>query len=164
MQDTINQIITETRTALRESILIENKVIQDNLLSVLANTKYLEHEIEKNFDLKKKKKKPKEELEELEIKKVKRRVPKWKEKKNQMNYKILKAFIDLSNNGKHSVNVISLERYLDLKDPKKFLGHYNQLKTISAKNHGKVFSENNGQINLWEPIEDFIIKSFETKI
>ena len=164
MQNTINTIITETRAALKESIAVENKIIQDNLLSVLANAKYLELELEKTLESKKQKKRSKEELEELEIEKVKRRVPKWQEKRNQMNFKMLKGFMDLSNNGSHSVNVISLERYLALNDSKKFLGHYNQLKTISAKNHAKVFTEKNGQITLWEPVEAFIIKSFETKI
>ena len=160
MEKTINSIITETRAALRESILSDNKLIEEKLLTVLTNVKFLEKELQENLTIKKLKKLPKHELEENEIKKVKRRIPKWNGKQNQMNYKILKAFMDLSNDGKHSVNIISLERYLNFKDPKKFLGHYNQLKTISAKNHGKVFSEKNGQITLWEPVENFIINNF----
>jgi len=160
LEKIINTIITETRVALRESILCDNKLIEEKLIGVLTNVKFLEKELQENLTIKKLKKLPKHELEENEIKKVKRRIPKWNSKQNQMNYKILKAFMDLSNNGKHSVNIISLERYLNLKDPKKFLGHYNQLKTISAKNHGKVFSEKNGQITLWEPVKDFIINNF----
>lgn len=161
MEDIFKEIIDDSKAALKESIIIENKIIEEKLLQILANTKLLEQYLVKNNLLKKEKKLEKHQLEAQEIEKVKRKLPLWLEKRNQYNYKILKAFMDLSNNGNHSVNIISLERYLNFNDSKKFLAHYNQLKTISAKNHGKIFEENNQQISLWEPVEEFIKKEFK---
>jgi hypothetical protein len=45
-------------------------------------------------------------------------------------------------------------------EPKVFLSNYNILKTISEKNHGKVFTEENEQISLWKPVEEIIVKYF----
>lgn len=165
MKDILTEIIEDSKLALKESIIIENKIIEDKLLSILTNTKLLEQYLEKNNLLKKAKKLTSEELKEKEIEKIKRKLPLWLEKQNQYSFKILKAFMDLSNNGKFAINLISLERYVNFNDSKKFLAHYNQLKTISAKNHGKIFEENNQQITLWEPVEEFLIKEYlNTKI
>ena len=76
---------------------------------------------------------------EDEIAKVKRKVPKWMKKTHQYNYLILKAFMDISDNNEHRVSVDELEEYVDIGQT--FLANYNNLKTISAKNHGKVFDE-----------------------
>jgi len=160
LEKLLNKILLDTKLAYKESVLINNKFLEDKLLSSITELKLLEKELEKNKIFKRSKYKSEEELENNEIEKVKRRIILWNNKQNQMNYKILKAFMDLSNDGNHSVNIISLERYLNIKDPRKFLGHYNQLKTISAKNHGKVFHEENGQISLWKPVEEFIIENF----
>ncbi|SFV70207.1 hypothetical protein MNB_SV-3-765 [hydrothermal vent metagenome] len=93
-----------------------------------------------------------------EIVKVKRKVPKWMKKTDQYNYLILKAFMDISDNNEHRVSVDELEEYVDI--GKAFLANYNNLKTISAKNHGKVFDEINREIELWEPVSEFIEELF----
>jgi len=161
MKEIINNILDESKIAYKESILINNKILEDNLLSIMSNIKYLQTEIN-NFKFKKKKKKKFDtEIEEIEIEKVKRKVPLWLNKKNQFNYKILKTFMDLSNNNSHYVNVATLESHCGINDSKKFLSNYNLLKTISEKNHGKVFQEKNGQISLWNPISDIVINYFK---
>jgi len=161
MKEIINNILDESKIAYKESILINNKILEDNLLSIMSNIKYLQTEIN-NFKFKKKKKKKFDtEIEEIEIEKVKRKVPLWLNKKNQFNYKILKTFMDLSNNNSHYVNVSTLESHCGISDSKKFLSNYNLLKTISEKNHGKVFQEKNGQISLWNPISDIVINYFK---
>ncbi len=126
----------------------------------MANTKYLLNELE-TVKLKKKKKKPQEDAQSFEIEKVKRKVPLWLKKTNQYNYKILNTFMSLSNNNNHTINVTTLEAHCNINDPKKFLSNYNLLKTISEKNHGKVFVEKDGQVSLWKPVEEIVVSYFK---
>jgi len=95
-----------------------------------------------------------------EIEKVKRKVPKWMKKTHQFNYKILEAYMELSNNNEVVIDVRELEEYSDI-EPKIFLGHYNAMKTISKKNHAKVFEEMNKEISLWKPVAEFIVELFK---
>lgn len=161
MKEIIDNILEETRLAYKESVLSENKIIEDKLLSIMGNIKYLQNEMDNLKFKKKKKKKIDAEIEENEIVKVKRKVPMWLNKPNQFNYKILKTFMDLSNNNSHYVNVTTLEVHSNIKDPRKFLSNYNLLKTISEKNHAKVFQEKDGQITLWNPISEIVVNYFK---
>ena len=97
-----------------------------------------------------------------EIAKVKRKIPKWMKNTHQYNYRILKVFMDISNQNEYSVSVDELEKYSEI-DSKIFLGHYNGMKTISVKNHGKVFDEVDKKVKLWEPVSEFIIGTFTEK-
>ena len=160
MKELIVTILEETKLAYKESILIENKIIEDKLLSNMANTKLLLNELETVKLKKKKKKKLDEDIQSNEIEKVKRKVPLWLKKQNQYNYKILNTFMNLSNNNKHTISTRLLEMHSNL-DPKIFLSNYNLMKTISEKNHGKIFSEKDGQVSLWEPIEEIVVKYFK---
>jgi len=93
-----------------------------------------------------------------EIAKVKRKVPKWMKKRHQYNYLILKAFMDISDNNEYKVSVEELEEYVDIGQA--FLANYNNLKTISEKNHAKVFEEVDRLVGLWEPAAEFIEELF----
>jgi len=154
-----NKILDDAKIAYKESIIIENKIIEDKLLSILTDTKYLLNELENVKLKKKKKKKIDEDIQKNEIEKVKRKVPLWISKPNQYNYKILKTFMNFSNNNNHTIAVTTLEAHCGINNSKKFLSNYNLLKTISEKNHGKVFSEKDGQVSLWKPVAD-IVKDF----
>jgi len=99
-----------------------------------------------------------EKLLQDEIAKVKRKVPKWMKKTHQYNYQILKAFMELSDNNVERVEVDTLEKYVDIGQA--FLANYNNLKTISEKNHGKVFEEIDREVELWEPVAEFIEEKF----
>ena len=125
----------------------------------MANAKLLLNELSTQKPKKKKKKKL-DEIEALEIEKVKRKVPLWIKKQTQYNYKILNTFMKLSNNNKHSISPRLLEMHCNI-EPKIFLTNFNLLKTISEKNHGKVFSQKEGQIKLWEPIEPIVLNYFQ---
>jgi len=105
-----------------------------------------------------------EKLLQDEIEKVKRKVPKWMKKTHQYNYQILKAFMELSDNNANRIEVEALEKYVNIGQA--FLANYNNLKTISEKNHGKVFDEIDREVELWEPVAEFVEKIFfqqETK-
>jgi len=160
MKDIVNTILDETKLAYKESILIENKIIEDKLLSIMANAKLLLNELETVKLKKKKKYKQNENTQALEVEKVKRKVPLWLKKQNQYNYKILNTFMSLSNNNKHTISTRLLEMHCNI-DPKVFLSNYNLLKTVSEKNHGKVFSEKDGQVTLWEPIKEIVMEYFK---
>lgn len=161
MKDIVNKIIDEAKVAYKESIIIDNKIIEEKLLFIITESKYLLNELEHIKLKKKKKKKLNEEIEKNEIEKIKRKVPLWLKKPNQYNYKILKTFMNLSNNNNHTISVRLLETHCKIDNPKIFLSNYNLLKTISEKNHGKIFVEKDGQISLWKPIEEIVCQYFQ---
>jgi hypothetical protein len=96
-----------------------------------------------------------------EIKRVKKKIPSWFSKPNQYNHKILVAYMELSNRDTKPVKIEELEKKSGLKNSQIFISNFNQMKIISYKNHGKVFSEENGLITLWSPISDFIRTEYE---
>lgn len=159
MRETVNKILEDAQVAYRESIMIDNTLIGEKLLSIMGNTKFILNELETNKNNKKLIVKSDEEIESDEIKKVKRKVPLWLNKPNQYNYKILTTFMKLSKNNKYPISVSLLETHSNI-DDRKFTAHYNQMKNISEQNHGKVFKEENGQVSLWNPIEDFVVSLF----
>jgi len=160
MDDIIKSILEDAKDAYKESIITENKIIEDKLLSLMANVKYLENELKNNNIKKEKKKKTRTEIEKNEIEKVKRKVPMWLKKRHQYNYIILKTFMNLSNNNSHYVNLTTLESHSNIDNSKKFISNYNLLKSISEKNHAKIFEEKDGQIVLWQPVSEIIVKYF----
>ena len=164
MKKIIKLIMEDAKTAYRQSIIIDDKLIEDKVLSIITNAKLILNELEntksnhiQEFN------NNKEETEANEINKVKRKVPLWLNKPNQYNYKILSAFMKLSNNNQNPISVSLLERHSNTKDSKKFYSNYNQMKIISERNHAKVFHEENGQVSLWEPVKKFIIDQYKDR-
>jgi len=92
-----------------------------------------------------------------EILKVQRKVPEWFRKREQINSRVLIAYLKLEQS-KQVITPNLLEA--ECNEIKTFKSNYNQMKIISDKNHAKVFQENNGQITLWEPVAEFIISEF----
>ncbi len=45
-------------------------------------------------------------------------------------------------------------------DVKNFSGNYAQMNNIAVKNHGKVFHGASDNIQLWEPIREFVIQEY----
>ena len=161
MREIIENILNDTKSAYKENIHVENKIIEEKLLSIMGNLKYLQIELENNKFKRKKKRLIGDEIQNNEIEKVKRKVPLWLRKQNQYNYKILKSYMDLSNNNSHYVNITTLEKHTNINDSRKFLSNYNLLKTISEKNHAKVFQEKDGQVTLWTPISEVVENYFK---
>lgn len=134
------------------SILHNDVYYTDKLLQIVINLSLIDEQIPVNTNLG---------SYPDEIKKVKRKVPKWMKKTHQYNYKILEAYMTLSNNNLHPIHLDELEDYVDIGTV--FLGHYNGLKTISEKNHAKVFNEIDRMVKLWEPVAEFIMELFQNK-
>ena len=159
MNETINKILENSKKAYKKSILIGNEELEELLFSILTDSKKLSDEDE---DIKTKVKNiaSQERTEDEEILRVKKKIPSWFSKPNQYNHKILVAYLKLSNNNEVPVSLIDLERECGLDNSYKFNSNFNQMKIMSYKNHGKVFTEENGIVTLWDPVADFIIEEY----
>jgi hypothetical protein len=159
MNEKLNSILDNAKKAYKESVIIDNEVLQNSLICIISEAKILID----NYDLENTKvlsKGDKVISEASEIKKIKRKIPIWLDRPHQINHKILTTFMRLSENNKFSIPISTLEKNLEIDD---FKSNYNQMKTISERNHGKVFQEQNGEITLWQPIADFIIDEYLKK-
>lgn len=93
-----------------------------------------------------------------EIRKIEKRIPKWFNNPDQINSKILIAFMQL-----YELN--SSVRYDDLEQKcasiKSFKQNLNQMIILGEKNHGKVFEKIDSLITLWEPARQFIYLEYQ---
>lgn len=96
--------------------------------------------------------------EEIEIDKVRRKVPKWIRNPHQINSTILNSFMELSNNGTLPVSVAKLQDLCENRGVEKFIGHYNQMKNFGINNQGKVFMQPkySDLVYLWSPVSTYI--------
>ena len=162
MKQVLNEILKDAKDAYRESIILDNEKLEEYLLSIMGNSKLLLNELN-NKDTNNTIVKNESEIEFEEVRKIQRRVPLWLKRQHQTNYKILASFMRLSENNKHSISLSILEKDSNTESSKEFTSNYSQMKIIAPKAHGKVFEEENGQIRLWKPIENFVINLFEDK-
>lgn len=96
--------------------------------------------------------------EEIEIEKVRRRVPKWIRNQHQINSTIMNSYMELSRNGILPVAVSDLQALSESRGVEKFIGHYNQMKNFGLRNHAKVFEQSkySGKIFLWPEVATYI--------
>ncbi len=93
-----------------------------------------------------------------EIEKVRSKIPNWLKNTDQINSKILINYMELLKQD-NSVLYKNLEN--SCSSIPSFKSNYNQMKTISIKNHAKVFEEVGGVITLWLPVKEFIKVEYE---
>lgn len=103
-----------------------------------------------------------------EIQKVKRRIPGWINKPHQVNSRILKLYMDLTNNGQTGLFLDMFKDEFETLYPEEEFGvfdtNYNQMKNFGPKNHGKVFSEDDEKtVTLWAPVKDFVVACYAFK-
>lgn len=158
MLSIVKEILNDAKIAYKESIKVNNDILEEHLLSIIGNAKLILNNnsigVKLNGSIQKT-----TIQESLEVKKVQRKVPRWLNHSSQYNCKILNAYMLLSNNNENPISISLLESNLEI-EPNKFLSNFNQMKTISEKNHAKVFSEEHGQIKLWEPVSEFIVQLY----
>lgn len=162
MINVVKKILNSAKKAYKESVILDNDVLEEELLTIITNSQNLLTQMEKEQELQEQKITQKDKTQQQfdEVERVFRRVPMWLEKPHQYNSKILSTFMAISKNNQIPVSIELLERSLGFHDSRKFLSHYNGMKNISAKNHGKVFEEEQGHIRLWEPVAEFIVYLF----
>jgi len=158
MNRIVEKILEDAKIAYKESVMIENDTLEAHLLSIIGNAQSMLNKTitpKKNIDSIKN-----NNLKSAEVQKVHRKVPRWLNNPSQYNYKILTAFMTLSNNNTTPISISLLEKHSNIED-NKFTSHFNQMKIISERNHAKVFDEAYGEVKLWEPIADFIIDLYQ---
>ncbi len=157
----VHEILNDAKIAYKEAIRTNNHILEEHLLSIIGNAKLILSS--SGIDQKPIKRSKKIlDMKSEEVKKVQRKVPRWLNNPSQYNCKILNAYMLLSNNNLNSVSTSLLENNLKI-EPNKFLSNFNQMKTISEKNHAKVFNEEHGQIKLWDPVAEFIVQLYHKK-
>ena len=160
MTEIINNILENSKKAYKKSIMINNEELEELLFSIITDTKKL---LDKVSDKKiiTNNMSSKNRTEDEEIIRVKKKIPSWLSKPNQYNHKILVSYMKLSNKNRNTVTTEELEKESGLKNSQTFISNFNQMKIISYKNHGKVFTEENGVITLWHVIADYIVEEYE---
>lgn len=159
MTEIINNILENSKKAYKKSIMTNNEELEELLFSIITDAKKLldkvndEEIITNNMSSQNR-------TDEEEIIRVKKKIPSWFSKPNQYNHKILVAYMKLSNKNKNTVSIEELEKESGLKNSQTFISNFNQMKIISYKNHGKVFTEENGIITLWFPVADYIVAEY----
>ena len=89
-----------------------------------------------------------------------RRIPRWAKNSDQINHKIIRAYLLLKKENEQ-ITVFDMER-LCLDSSKQdtycptFRNNYAQMKIETPKSTGKVFEENHGFVTLWDRIEPTI--------
>jgi len=86
-----------------------------------------------------------------EVKKVRNRLRLWSRRPQQINARILTAFLNLRRSGMTQITEQSLRSELPSDLP--FDSNYAQMKIIADRNHGKVFETNGDQVSIWAPVE-----------
>ena len=157
MNTVIKQILDDAKVAYKESIKINNEVLESHLLAIIGNAQSI---LNKKDLVKEQTSMHKNGNDESsEVQKVYRKVPRWLNNPSQYNYKILTTFMKLSNNNSTPISISLLENNSNIED-NKFMSHFNQMKIISERNHAKVFEESYGEVKLWEPVAEFIINLY----
>ena len=90
---------------------------------------------------------------EKEVQKVKNRIRGWFINKEQINSKILYAFINLYNKFNGNVNVHNLKIESKVST---FESNFNQMKIFGERNHGKIFDQRGDYVYLWKPVEKIV--------
>ncbi len=88
-----------------------------------------------------------------EINKVKRKLNRWARRQTQINAKILNAFLELKRSGNKYITEKNIQDKLDIPT---FIKNFPKMRNIAERNHGKIFVEKNGCIEIWEPVSKFV--------
>ena len=96
------------------------------------------------------------EVEVSEVNKVSRKLKRWAtpERQKQYNSRILNAFLDLKHTKKEPITESDIDNYLG--NSSWFSTNFDQMKSISDKNHGKVFEVNGQNVTIWAPVESAV--------
>jgi hypothetical protein len=91
--------------------------------------------------------------ENKEMQKVINRIDRWFRKRDQINSRILYAFINLYKKFNGNVDVHNLEKESGVAS---FYTNFTQMKNFGERNHGKIFEQYGCHVYLWEPVEKIV--------
>jgi len=85
-----------------------------------------------------------------EANKVRRRLKLWSGRQNQINSKILNAYLNLQRAGASVITEQDIRN--ELPGEQSFYTNFTQMKIIAERNHGKIFDQHGEQVTIWKPI------------
>jgi hypothetical protein len=88
-----------------------------------------------------------------EVNKVARRLKLWIKRPDQINTKILTAYLRLQKK-EEKVTEESLKQ--EVNEDSNFDSNFTQMKIIADRNHGKLFSIENGEVTIWKPVSQYV--------
>lgn len=91
-----------------------------------------------------------------EVKKVKRRLELWAQRQEQVNSKILNAYLRLVDEGNLPITVAMLENEVSFEESDTFQKNFNQMKLIADRNHGKIFDVVDDAVSIWPPVDTYV--------
>lgn len=146
---------------------IEHKELHSDALEVLLEVAELKRIMPDNRNLRTKNKNlkanplPNSDQYTNEVNKVARRLKRWAQNPRQINSKILALYLKL----KRSCEAAITEEILksNYGNDTEFYKNFPQMKIISSRNHGKIFSVDSGVIEIWEPVKPFV-QEYENSI
>ena len=130
-------------------VVLIKKQIKGDIIPLTESNKYIvKGDISKQNDIQRQLK----EKIEREIRRVQNKIPRWFQNKNQINSKILYAFIKVYlREGNVTVEDLKKESNVDT-----FKSNYDQMRIIAPQNHAKIFEEIDGNVYFWKEVEEYI--------
>lgn len=89
-----------------------------------------------------------------EINKVARRLPNWAQNQDQINSRILTAFLSLKRNGLEPITPEDIALKADIST--NFGNNFTQMANVGERNHGKVFEVIGGTVSIWQPVKQLV--------
>jgi len=108
-----------------------------------------------------KRKETRMDLESREINKVTRRLGLWAKRQDQINARILNAYLRLEQSGTPVITQQML--HAELPGEASFETNFLQMRIIAKKNHGKLFDLYGDQITIWPPVE-YAVRKYEKTV
>ncbi len=138
------------------AFLIAKEMPAKEIHSTIIKGLIILSEVKKSITIKNTKESEHNQNETKEIKKVQSRLKLWSkpERQQNINSKILNAFLKLKQSGKEHITEINIKN--ELTDIDDFKNNFDQMKNIAEKNHGKIFEQNRNYIEIWQPVSLFI--------
>ncbi|MDW3137697.1 hypothetical protein [Vibrio sp. 1288] len=93
--------------------------------------------------------------------KVRNRLELWAKRQNQINSRILNAYLTLERKGYTRITTSMISN--QLRDIQSFQSNFNQMKTIAPHNHAKVFEVSDDVVTIW-PVVEIHVRDYERKV
>lgn len=93
--------------------------------------------------------------------KARNRLELWAKRQNQINSRILNAYLTLERKGYTRITTSMISN--QLRDIKSFQSNFNQMKTIAPHNHAKVFDVLDDVVTIW-PVVEIHVRDYERKV
>jgi hypothetical protein len=152
MVTTLNDLKDNLESA---SFLVSKAGAEKETHSHILKALYLVADIENQLANKTPKQPPVSDVESEEVGKVSRKLKLWAKRPEQINTRILNAYLTLERSGEKHITEFMIQCLVpDIGLP--FMPNFMQMRNFGEKNHGKIFEIYGNQVKLWEPIIPYV--------